>query len=192
MKKLLFIAFAATSMSIFAQAREKGTIELTPHIGYATSFWTGDNANSDDSRNSLRIGASGDYFFNDRWSLRSGVIYNSMGADDSFDEIVLNYINIPVNANWHFGSTRKWNLNFGLTAGFLASAELDGNDVKDFIENFQLGISYGIGYKLEITENFSLLFDLQALVGLTDISVETAFTNQNVGSSLNIGAVFKL
>ncbi|MFY0604013.1 MAG: PorT family protein [Flavobacteriaceae bacterium] len=191
MKKLLLFVFIASSLSTFGQIREKGDIELSPFIGYSSSFLNGDDADSDNVRNAVNFGVVGDYFFNDRWSLRSGVVYNAMGADDG-DELALNYLSIPINANWHFGSTRKWNLNFGLSPGFLVKADFNGNDIKDAVESFQLGISYGIGYKLEISEKFSLLFDAQGLVGLTDIAKDSSFSNQNAGSSLNIGAVFKL
>lgn len=186
------MVFALASMSIFAQVREKGTIELTPQIGYVSSYFEGDGSDPDATRTSIRFGVTGDYFFNDRWSLRSGVVYNSMGGDDGFNEVAVNYVNIPLNANWHFGSTRKWNLNFGLTPGFLASADVDGIDVDDAFESFQLGFTYGIGYKLEISEKFSLLFDLQGFAGLTDIAADPNFEAQNVSGSLNIGGVFKL
>ena len=83
-------------------------------------------------------------------------------------------------------------MNFGLTAGFLTDADTNGIDISDQVESFQLGLSYGIGYKLEINENFSLMFDAQGLVGLTDIAVDPNSSIQNAGSSINLGAVFKL
>ena len=192
MKKILCLVFAITSFNVFAQAREKGTIELTPQIGYVTSYFDAEGTSSEDSRSSIRFGVTGDYFFNDRWSLRSGVVYSSMGADVVGQEFAVNYINIPLNANWHFGSTRKWNLNFGFTPSFLASADVSGIDFSDAVENFQFGLSYGIGYKLELTEKLSLLFDLQGFTGLTDIAIDPDTKIENVSGSLNIGAVFKL
>ena len=192
MKKILCLVFAITSFNVFAQAREKGTIELTPQIGYVTSYFNGEGARSEDSRSSVRFGVTGDYFFNDRWSLRSGIIYNSMGGDDGFTEIATNYINIPLNANWHFGSTRKWNLNFGFTPSFLAGADINGIDADNAFKSFQFALTYGIGYKLELTEKFSLLFDLQGFTGLTDIIADSDVNIESVSGSLNIGAVFKL
>jgi hypothetical protein len=195
MRKVLFIAAIALLGlgKVSAQERDKGDIEVYPFIGYSSSFFNGDEAETSDARTAVTFGVNGDYFFNDRWSLRSGLNYNSMGADNGFSEFALDYLSIPMNANWHFGSTRKWNLNFGLTPGFLLSADLDGLDVKEQVESFQLGISYGIGYKLEVSENFSILFDAQGLVGVTNIYSEgNGFSNQNAGSSFNIGGVFKL
>jgi hypothetical protein len=115
-----------------------------------------------------------------------------MGAEDFSGELKLNYISIPVNANWHFGSTRKWFLNFGASASFLTKAEFSGEDVKEDIDSFQLGVSYGIGYKLEITERFSILIESQNLFGLSNILKEGDLTWTNAGGSINIGGVIKL
>jgi len=194
MKKILLIVTVGM-FGIFntnAQERSRGDIEATPYVQYSSSFFNGDNIDLYDPRTSVSLGVKGDYFFNDRWSLRSGINYDSMGtkASDFNSEVALDYIHIPLNANWHFGSTRKWNLNFGLTPGFLIKADQDGTDIKEFVESFQLGISYGIGYKLEISDNFSLLFDLQAIVGVTNLDKEDVSTNLNAGSGLGIGGVF--
>lgn len=191
-KLLLFTAVAVLGFTTMnAQQRERGQIELAPYVGYMTAFLNGDEVDNLDSRASVAFGVKADYYFNDRWSLRSGLNYDSMGAKFAGSELQLDYLNIPVNANWHFGSTRKWNLNFGVTPGFLVKADEDGDDVKEFVESFQLGISYGIGYKLEISESFSILFDGQGLVGITNIIKESdGFTQLNAGSSLNVGGVF--
>ncbi|KAB1159326.1 porin family protein [Tenacibaculum aiptasiae] len=193
MKKLLLVAMMAFGLTANAQQRESGDIELIPYIGYSSSTFNGDQVQSLDRRNTARFGVNADYFFNDRWSLRSGLNYDKMGTQFGSQESNLDYINIPLNANWHFGSTRKWNLNFGVTPGFLISAEdAAGTSFKNQVESFQLGISYGIGYKLEISDNFSLMFDAQGLVGITDIAKSDLFDRMNVGSSFNIGGVFKL
>lgn len=193
MKKLLFTA-AAVFAFVFANAqqREKGAIELAPHIGYSSYFFNGDEVDGLSSISSTNFGVNADYFFNDRWSLRSGLLSQTMGSKDLVDEIKLNYITIPVNANWHFGSTRKWFLNFGTSASFLTKADLSGQDVKENIESFQLAISYGIGYKLEVSENFSILIESQNMFGMSNILKVDNLTRTNAGGSLNIGGVFKL
>ena len=178
-----------TSAAFFAQSRDAGAIEFIPFIGYSSSNLAGDYTEDFDARGAFNFGAIGDYYFSDRWSIRSGLVYNSMGASNLVD-IKLDYLNIPLNANWHFGGTRKWNLNFGLTPGFLMNAEVEGEDVKDFVESFQLALSYGIGYKIEITDTFSILVDYQGLYGMTNTDSEGSATIINYGSSFNVGAVF--
>lgn len=192
MKKiiLLFVGLMFTSAAFFAQSRETGTIEFIPFIGYSSSNLAGDYTEDFDARSAFNFGAIGDYYFSDRWSIRSGLTYNSMGASFLGADFKLDYLNIPVNANWHFGGTRKWNLNFGLTPGFLMNAEVEGEDVKDYVESFHLALSFGIGYKIEISDAFSILVDYQNLAGMTNINSESSDTNLNYGSSFNAGAVF--
>jgi Outer membrane protein beta-barrel domain len=109
----------------------------------------------------------------------------------------LNYLSIPINANWHFGSTRKWNLNFGLSPSFLTKAtenetgrekEIDSK----YINSFQLGFTYGIGYKIEITKKFGILIDAQFFNGLTKALKYGTFESTNAGFSYNLGGVIQL
>ncbi len=110
----------------------------------------------------------------------------------------LNYISIPINANWHFGSTRKWNLNFGLSPSFLTSSEFTKNNIIDknvpnnVVNSFQIGISAGIGYKIEINEKFGIIIENQGFSGFTNIFNYNNLNAKNSGSSLNLGAVIQL
>jgi hypothetical protein len=210
MKKLLFILLL-TGFALTAQIREKGTIELVPLIGYSTFYYSNDEGDSSESLESVNFGIDADYYFNNRWSIRSGLLYQTMGATVIYpisgDE-KLTYLNIPVNANWHFGSTRKWNLNFGLTPSFLLSAKGDYTydysyygevdlgeiDLMDYANTFQLGLTFGIGYKIEVSKKFSILIDFQGFAGLTKINNTNAEIQDltNSGSSFNLGGVFHL
>lgn len=193
MKKVLILGALFFSLYGFSQSRDKGTIELTPLVGYATANYYGESNLNNSSVSNVNFGVNGDYFFNDRWSLRSGLLYQAMGTKFSGYEEKLKYLTIPVNANWHFGSTRKWNLNFGPSAGFLLTAEDNmGNDIKDSANTFQLGLNFGIGYKIEISEKFSILIDYQGMAGLTEIAKDSDYTLKNVYDSFNVGAVIKL
>ena len=143
MKKMYVLAVALfTVVSVQAQEREKGTIELTPFVGYASSNYYGTNVVNNEFLSSVDFGVKAYYYFNDRWSIKSGVEYLAMGSGvTSTYEEKLNYLTIPVNANWHFGSTRKWNLNFGPSIGFLMSAEnSNGLDFKDYVNSTQIGL----------------------------------------------------
>ena len=177
----------------FSQQRDRGTIELVPNIGATGSNLYGEDIEDTDNRYGLQAGVLVDYYLNNRWSIRSGLSYFNMGAKDDFIELKLDYVNIPINANWHFGSTRKWNLNFGMIPGFLVKADSEGYDVTELFKSFQLGLSYGIGYKLEISESFALLIDYQGVVGLSNIADDSDVSStMNTGSSINLGAVIIL
>jgi hypothetical protein len=174
-----------------AQSREKGTIEVIPQIGYTSAnYYGGESGTGNHPISSIGLGVGGEYFFNDRWSLHSGIMSQTMGTEFSRVEDVLKYVTIPVNANWHFGSTRKWNLNFGPSIGFLTSAKSNGVDIKNGVNSTQFGLNVGIGYKIEISEKFSILIDYQSMSGLSNAAKKYSFKN-NAGS-FNLGGVIKL
>jgi long-subunit fatty acid transport protein len=198
-KLLLFVALTAFGFAN-AQIKEKGIIEITPKIG-ASSFTEYTDRDTGKYNSGVEFGATVDYYFNNRWSLRSGLISNKMGtrnydAGDVYED-KLNYLSIPINANWHFGSTRKWNLNFGLSPSFLTSAKFVNNGTimdipKSAIESFQLGFTYGIGYKIEINKKFGILIESQWFNGLTNINKVNQERIINGGYSFNLGGVLQL
>lgn len=201
MNKTLLVLTALISFGFAnAQIKEKGTIEFTPKIG-TSSFFENNEEDSSGYNSGVEFGATIDYYFNNRWSLRSGLIADKMGgrvrdAGDIYED-KLNYLSIPINANWHFGSTRKWNLNFGLSPSFLTSASytINGAEKKistSEIESFQLGFTYGIGYKIEINKKFGVLIDTQFFNGLTNINKSSEARIVNAGYSLNLGGVIQL
>ena len=196
MKKIIALGILLTSTLAFSQIRVKKDIELAPQIGTATSNYYGDAKLNNDPISSVNLGVNADYFFNSRWSLRSGLFFQTMGSkysDGYFNyKETLKYVTIPLNANWHFGSTRKWYLNFGPSFGFLTSAENNGEDIKDKAESFQLGLNVGIGYKIEVSKDFSILIDYQGMSGLTEIAKDSEIPIKNQYSSFNVGGVFKL
>lgn len=202
MKNVLLTLVTLLTFGVMnAQVKEKGVIEITPKIG-TSSFTEYNEDDSTDYNSGVELGATVDYYFNDRWSLRSGLIFDKMGGkydlNGDYYEDKINYLSIPINANWHFGSTRKWNLNFGLSPSFLMSAKVSENgftaDIPDnIIESFQLGFTFGIGYKIGITEKFGILIDAQWFNGLTNINkVPDNRKITNGGYSFNLGGVIQL
>ncbi|MCA0153847.1 porin family protein [Winogradskyella vincentii] len=180
---------------------EKGDFTLAPQLGvnFAT-YYAGSSDVTYDSRTSLAVGVVGEYYINDRWSFRSGIQFDPMGVKDGGGNIdKLNYLTIPLNANWHFGSTRKWYLNFGPAVSLLLSAEgdlSDGStiDLKDAVPGTDFGFIAGIGYKFQISENFQLFIDYQGFGGFTNLDElgNLPFDIRNSRSSFNVGGVFML
>ena len=183
-----------------AQTKNKGTFEITPKIGYSSFNEINENG-STDSNSGVEFGATTDYYFNNRWSLRSGLVFDKMGGKYDYIggvwEDKLNYLSIPLNANWHFGSTRKWNLNFGFSPSFLLNSEIEaaGKTMeipKNTIDSFQLGLTFGIGYKIEVNQKFGILLDYQVFSGLTNIYNGPGGDIRNSGGSFNVGGVIQL
>jgi len=190
-KRNIILSIILLSSAIaFSQERSKGSIEIVPNIGYTESSVIGNNSPQTNERLSYQIGIIGDYYFNGRWSFRSGLSKYNMGAESFGSDLNLSYLNIPLNANWHFGKTRKWNLNFGVSSGFLMSADIDGRNVKSDYNSFQFGLYFGVGYKIKITENIRILLDVQTLLGFTQILKSSYPVWWNIGGGYNIGWVF--
>ncbi len=199
MKNLFIFPFFAFLVFFNLNAQStKGDITLAPQIGLNFSTYTSDA--SYDLRTSFAGGVIGEYYFSDRWSLRSGLLFDPMGAEDDFNNTdKLNYLSLPLQANWHFGKNRNWFLNFGPYAAFLLSAnsELsDGQeiDVKDFVSKMDIGFGVGIGYKFDVSENLQLSIDYQGYGGFINIddSDSLPFDITNSRSSFNVGAIFKI
>lgn len=200
-KNLLSLLAVITFGFANAQSKEKGTFEITPKIGYSIFNENNENNNTN-SISGVAFGATADYYLNNRWSLRSGLSFDRMGGTYDIGrgtlEDKLNYLSVPLNANWHFGSTRKWNLNFGFSPSFLLNAEVSDNAghsmeiPNSVIESFQLGFTYGIGYKIEVNKKFGILLDWQGFAGLTNINKANSSNIKNSGSSFNVGGVIEL
>jgi opacity protein-like surface antigen len=201
MKKLLLCAIAVFAISMLNAQNEKGDMTLAPQIGVNLSTYASSaNGISFDSRTSFAFGVIGEFYFNDRWSFRSGLLFDGMGANDALNITdKLSYITLPLNANWHFGKTRKWFLNFGPAISFLTKAESefpdgDSSDIKDFVNGTSIGLALGIGYKFQISENLQLTIDYQGYGGFTDVAEDDVlpYSITNSRSSFNLGVIFKI
>ena len=209
MKKLLLIA----SLAIFAVSTvnaqlDKGDFELGAGIGASFSNVTvsGNSENSTNSLTSINFGASGEYYFSDRWGIKAKLNYDQKGWADGFifnedtlenttTDFQLSYLTIPVMANWHFGSTRKWYLNFGPYIGILLNAEDSrlGMDVKEAFNTTDFGLAFGIGYKFEIADNTKLYIEYDGQSGVSDVFKNNEGDSVTNGrSSFNVGVLFSL
>jgi opacity protein-like surface antigen len=206
MKKIIFLLLATVSFSASSLAQGKGNIEFGINTGLNTSFRDSYFENID-YRTSYNVGASLDFYFSDRWSIKVKGIYDNKGWNrdyinidgDTYDtNIDLNYITVPVMANWHFGRKRNWYLNFGPYVGFLTKAEDTrfGYDVKDNIENTDFGIAFGLGVKIPLNNMLKLYFEYEAQSGISNVFKEdytNSYYNNNISNyrgAFNVGLNF--
>jgi opacity protein-like surface antigen len=196
----LFIVVCSSSTS-FSQT--KGKIELGALVGYSSStVQQGKNTNSV-SRGAMAVGITGDYYFSDRWSIKAKIRYDQKGWNRGFistptgtstTNFKLNYITIPLMANWHFGKKRNWYLNFGPYVGFLTSANETalGMNLKNDFKSTDAGLEIGIGVKIPLAEKARFIIEYGGQGGLTDIfkqnSSGTAINNLtvNINAGINI------
>ncbi|MFL1012099.1 porin family protein [Flavisericum labens] len=192
-----------TILSVFAitgvnAQNDSGDFTLAPQLGLNLSNYYSNEDLSNKTRTAFNVGVLGEYYFNDRWSLRTGLLYDSkgtkltQGGNDYIDK--LNYIALPVHVNWHFGSSRNWFLNFGPTLGVLASAKADTPDgefdIKDQLDStFDIGLGVGIGYKFDVSNDTQFYIQYQGYNGFINI-IDADFTLTNATSAFNIGVIF--
>jgi hypothetical protein len=203
MKKLFTTLLIALGIYTAASAQTAGTTEFGVNVGLNEStVTTGDNQTNSDYRVGFNVGVSADHYFSDAWSLKVKVVYDQKGwnngyFDDGTNSFIvdykLNYITIPVLANWHFGRTRNWYLNFGPYIGILTSAKLSdgGGDVKDLFNTTDGGLDIGIGIKIPVSDRAKFFIELNGQGGVGDIVKDnTGSALRNSASNINIGFNF--
>ena len=192
MKKLTYlIILLSISINLHSQVRIKGDFEITTKVGRSSSrYYISGNPSS--PLTSTNFGINADYYLSKSWSIKSGLLYQKMGGKSGGQNYEINYLNLPLNANWHFGATRKWNLNFGFIQSFKISGSEKQNILGTNINNKQTGLNVGIGYKIEISKNIGILLDYQFLSGLKNIAEDDIYEIKNKVGNLNLGIVIKL
>jgi outer membrane protein W len=203
MQKIFTTLLVVLGIYTTASAQTAGTTEFGVNVGYnGATVTTGNGQTNSDYRSGFNAGVSVDYYFSDRWSIKGKLIYDQKGwsngfIDDGSGEIAtdykLNYLTIPVLANWHFGRTRNWYLNFGPYVGILLNATetAGGTDVKEFFNTADIGLDLGIGIKFPVSDKTKFFIELNGQGGATDlIKDNTGSSLRNSLSSINIGLNF--
>lgn len=202
--KKLFISSAILLSCYIGTAQDKGKIEVGFNVGYNVSNVSASNTNSN-SGTGINIGGSAEYYLSKTWGIKAKLIYDQKGWNDGViqfapDEPIyqtdfnLNYLTIPVTANWHFGAEKNWHLSFGPYLGILVSAkdtEFD-TDLKDGFNSTDFGLAIGVGYRFPISDKMKLLLDYEGESGFTNIFKESSETVRNGRSSFNVGLLFLL
>jgi opacity protein-like surface antigen len=212
--KKISILLILLSCNTFVLAQKKETVEFGANVGLNRSL-VSNTTGSTDPLSGFNVAFSADYYFSDRWSIKGKLIYDQKGWANGFikfdqlyynqqyDPIIygtittdfnLDYITIPVMANWHFGKKRNWYLNFGPYVGFLVSAKdskLKYNFKQEF-QNTDIGFQLGIGVKIPVSDKLKIYFEYEGQDGFTDTyrinNTGSAVTNSR--GSLNVGLNF--
>ena len=207
MKRTFITSMAILGFIFTSTAQDKGKLEFGLGIGLNSSNISTTYDSADPSI-SFNLGATADYYFSDRWSIKAKFIYDRKGWDNDLIPVVgpggsrfvrtdinVDYITVPVMAGWHFGSKRNWYLNFGPYIGFLMSAkdtELD-SDLKDSFNTVDGGIAFGIGVKIPVSDKLKFFIEYEGQGGIAEV-----FKNNdgdqitNSRSAFNVGINFLL
>jgi hypothetical protein len=200
---LFFLMFTFLSVIHGQEAEEntaeyptKGDSEFGLMFGYASSYFTdGGYGPADGTKESggVLIAVHYDHYFSKTWSIKGRLNFDPKGGADEFDDskVKLNYITVPVMANWHFGKRKRWYLHFGPYAGFLMSADFEGNDVKELFDSTEFGFDFGIGVKIPIGSTmFFIESDGQSGFGDPTKLTTAGEENKLSRNALSLGIIF--
>lgn len=199
MKKIMMIAVMAV-MCLTASAqnhrRSGGAITLQPMIGLSYGTLRGEYSttsgtikyDNDDPRYGLAVGAEGEYYFDNGWfTLSAAALYMQQGCKISSVTTKLDFINIPVLANFYVA--KGFALKIGLQPGFLVNAEENGVDYKDGCNTFNLSLPIGLSY--EFANGITL--DLRGAASMTNLIKDSGKMKWYAdGGMLTIGYKFEL
>jgi len=143
---------------------------------------------NDDPRYGLAIGAEGEYYFDNGWfSLSAGVLYMQQGCEIKSVTTKLDFINIPVLANFYVA--KGFALKTGLQPGFLVSAKEKGVDHKDVCNTFNLSLPIGLSYEFKN----GITLDLRGAASMTNLIKDSDNMKWYAdGGMLTIGYKFEL
>src|ERR1700761_2066298 len=139
MKKILLTLTILAGIYTAASAQTRNGVEFGLNLGVNSSTVENSGTNENSSyTGGFNFGASAEYYFSYRWSFKAKVNYDQKGWGDGFlilndgteidgVDYHLNYVTVPLLANWHFGRRRNWYLHFGPYFGFLTSASETSN-----------------------------------------------------------------
>lgn len=174
---LLFLTVFSTT--VFAQGKDDvefgfnigGNLSNITQSDYTYSYAIGFNA-----------GVSMEYYFSSSWGIKSKLMYDQLGWNDDViydvetDRYVstnfrLNYLTIPVMADYHFGNKKEFYFNVGPYVGILLDAHDTryDTDVKEFFNTTDFGLMLGVGYTTLLSEKVKFFVGFDARGGVIDI-----------------------
>jgi hypothetical protein len=99
--------------------------------------------------------------------------------------------------SYHFGSNKNFYAHLGPYIGVLLNAK-DDSTAEDFgfaFNDFDLGISYALGYKIYLNQNIKLFTEVEISPGLIDVfavQIDSSGSAVNGRTSFNLGVLFNL
>lgn len=170
MKKIMMMLLMATvAMTANAQntLRDNGSFTLQPKVGIGIGRLSGEwktvSSIDDKSRVGLVAGLEGEYYANNWLGIAVGLNYAQQGwkfEGGGYEETTkLDYLNVPLTGNFYVAKGLA--LKTGVQFGFLMSAKVESEDVKDGCEKLNFSIPLGISYEIS-----DFVIDLRYNLGL--------------------------
>lgn len=183
MKKNLLLAVVTVLGFTNVNAQE---IKFGAKGGLNFATISGDNTKGIGVVTSFNFGVLSEIPISDKFSFQPELMYSGQGYSFNDNTVALNYLNIPLMGKYYL--TKGFSVEAGPQIGFLLSAKNDKTDVKDSFNTFDLGVNFGLGYKLDNGLNFGVRYNL----GLTDINnLDNSYSkNKNRVFQVSVGYFF--
>ncbi len=183
MKKfMMMVAMAFATLTASAQA-EAGTVSLKPLVGITVANITDGNG---DAKVGLAAGAELGYQLNESFAVTAGAIYSMQGAKSEGVKLNLDYINIPILANYYI--TKGLAVKAGIQPAFKVKSEAKADVVSvdmDGFKSFDLSIPVGLSYEVS-----DFVIDARYNWGMT--KVFEGFDSKNTVFQFTVGYKFAL
>lgn len=163
----------------------------------------------------VSVGLSADYNINDRWSLRSGLIYTYLssklhsGSDNNYysSNQSLHYVGIPLNVNFNVWKNKK--LALYVSGGGLAEKNVSGKLTTDYvvdnkvlhtkksnvkIDQLQWSANASVGAQYNFSDRIGLYFEpgVSYYFENAKSEIETIYKEKPWNLSLRLGLSFSL
>ncbi len=187
MKKLVWTAIAVVSLTVSSAQDIKFGVKAGLNLSTLQPELT-------ESRTSFHLGAVAEIQLSDVFSIQPELLYSAQGAKDQDDsdnnEIFrVDYLTLPVLAKYYL--IDGLSVEGGPQVGFLLSSEGEDNgetaDLKDVTKGLDIGLAFGLGYKMDNGLNFGLRYFLGSDVNDID---EDSEEFKNRVFQLSIGYFF--
>ena len=183
MKKfMMIVAMAFATLTASAQA-EAGTLTLKPLVGINVANITDDDG---DAKVGLAAGAELGYQLNESFAVTAGAIYSMQGTKSEGVKLNLDYINIPILANYYI--TKGLAVKAGIQPAFKVKSEAKADVVSvdmDGFKSFDLSIPVGLSYEVS-----DFVIDARYNWGMT--KVFEGFDSKNTVFQFTVGYKFAL
>ena len=183
MKKfMMMVAMAFATLTASAQA-EAGTLTLKPLVGINVANITDGGG---DAKVGLAAGAELGYQLNESFAVTAGAIYSMQGAKNDGVKMNLDYINIPILANFYI--TKGLAVKAGIQPAFKVKSEAEYEGVSGDVEgikSFDLSIPVGLSYEIS-----DFVIDARYNWGMT--KVLEGFDSKNTVFQFTVGYKFAL
>ncbi|CAM1372046.1 porin family protein [Tenacibaculum xiamenense] len=179
-------------------------VSFTKQIASGSGGGIGTNSNT---RVRFNLAAIAEFYFSDAFSIKTKLIYDQKGWNNGRitdtnnnvhnTGIELDYITLPIQANWYFEGTRNWFIGLGFYGGYLLQGKGDNaitvTEITDSFHKGDFGYAVSFGRKWWLNDRLRLLVELDGQGGFNSVVKNDlgALINNN-RLSVNIGLMYRL